>query len=78
MDEASLGLSRQLLINGVNDSLTKAYYSYMVDMAVIFGAERNRAETELRESLDFEISLANVSALRLRFENVAQREHVRS
>lgn len=62
MDEATLGLSRQLLIGGLNDSLTKAYYDYMVDMAVIFGAEQSRAETELRESLNFEISLANVSA----------------
>lgn len=62
LDEATLGLSRQLLIGGLNDSLTKAYYDYMVDMAVIFGAEKSRAETELRESLNFEISLANVSA----------------
>lgn len=61
MDEASLGLSRELLIGGLNNSLTEAYYSYMVDIAVIFGAEQNRAETELRESLNFEISLANVS-----------------
>lgn len=60
LDEASLGLSRQLLIGGMNDSLTKAYYEYMVDMAVIFGAEKIRAKTELHDSLQFEINLANV------------------
>lgn len=39
----------------------KAYYEYMVDIAVMFGADRMRAERELGESLDFEIALANVS-----------------
>lgn len=39
----------------------KAYYDYMIDIAVEFGAERDRATRELRESLDFEIKLANVS-----------------
>lgn len=39
----------------------RAYYDYMVDMAVLFGAERTRAVNELRESLQFEIDLANVS-----------------
>ena len=33
----------------------------MVDIAVILGANRSRAENELKESLEFEIKLANVS-----------------
>lgn len=33
----------------------------MVDVAVILGADRNRAERELKESLTFEMQLANVS-----------------
>jgi predicted metalloendopeptidase len=33
----------------------------MVDIAVLFGADRQRAVKELRESLDFEISLAKIS-----------------
>lgn len=32
----------------------------MVDIAVIYGAERSRAERELMESLEFEMKLANV------------------
>lgn len=33
----------------------------MVDIAVILGADPDRARKELRESLEFEIKLANVS-----------------
>lgn len=33
----------------------------MVDIAVLFGADKDRATQELKESLDFEIKLANVS-----------------
>lgn len=45
----------------MDDKIVKAYYNYMVDIAAIYGAERDRAERELLESLEFEIALANVS-----------------
>lgn len=32
----------------------------MVDNAVIFGADRKRAEEEMKDALEFEIKLANV------------------
>lgn len=35
----------------------------MVDMAVIYGANRKRAEREVMESLEFEMKLANVSII---------------
>jgi hypothetical protein len=35
----------------------------MVDIAVLYGAERSRAEKELKESLAFEAALANVKFL---------------
>jgi len=35
-----------------------------VDIAVLMGAERQRAEKELKESLMFEMKLANVSRIR--------------
>lgn len=60
-----MGLSREYLSKGFEDKIVKAYYEYMVDMAVIYGADRSRAERELKESLEFEMKLANVSTLQL-------------
>lgn len=37
----------------------------MVDISVLFGADRDRATKELKESLEFEIKLANVSKTKL-------------
>lgn len=63
VDQASLGLSREYLNRGFSDKLVQAYYEYMVDIAVLLGAERPRAEVELKDSLEFEMKLANVSTL---------------
>lgn len=52
------------MIKGLEDKIVKAYYEYMVDMAVIYGADRPRAERELMESLEFEMALANVKYLK--------------
>ena len=41
-----------------------SYYNYMVNVAVLLGAERSVAESELRESLKFEIELAQASQAR--------------
>lgn len=61
IDQAALGLSREYLSKGFDDKIVKAYYEYMIDIAVIYGAERSRAERELKESIEFEMKLANVS-----------------
>ncbi|XP_015116946.1 neprilysin-2 isoform X2 [Diachasma alloeum] len=61
LDQASLGLSREYLSKGLDDKIVKAYYSYMVDIAVILGAKREFAEKQLLQSLKFEIKLANIS-----------------
>lgn len=61
LDQASLGLRREYLTKGFNDKLVSAYYNYMVDIAVKLGADRDRATRELKESLEFEIALANIS-----------------
>lgn len=62
LDQASLSLSREYLVKGMEEKLVAALYSYMVDIAVMFGADRDRAQKELKESLEFEIKLANVSS----------------
>ncbi|KAI8129853.1 hypothetical protein FF38_13123 [Lucilia cuprina] len=61
LDQSSIGLSREYLVKGFNETLVSAYYDYMVDMAVLFGAEKETAKKELRESLQFEMDLANIS-----------------
>lgn len=61
MDEPSQELSRENLINGLDDDSVEAYYKFMVENAVIFGANRTRAEEEMKEVLELEIRLANVS-----------------
>ncbi|XP_076162841.1 M13 family metallopeptidase neprilysin 2 isoform X3 [Ptiloglossa arizonensis] len=61
LDQASLGLSREYLSKGLDDKIVQAYYSYMVDIAAILGADKTRAKTELKESLEFEMELANIS-----------------
>lgn len=40
----------------------------MVDLAVIFGADQSIAKREVREVLDFEIKLANVSILKINLQ----------
>ncbi|KAG4071253.1 hypothetical protein HA402_003957 [Bradysia odoriphaga] len=61
VDQPSFGLNLEFLIKGVEDKIVKAYYDYMVDTAVIYGADRKVAEAELLEALEFEIALANIS-----------------
>ncbi|RZF35772.1 hypothetical protein LSTR_LSTR012070 [Laodelphax striatellus] len=61
LDQASLGMGQEYLIKGLKDKLVAAYYNYMVDIAVLFGADKKIAKTELRKSVEFEINLANIS-----------------
>lgn len=61
IDQSAIGLSREFLVKGLNDTLVLAYFDYMVDVAVLFGAKREVALKELGESLQFEIDLANIS-----------------
>ena len=60
-----LGLANKYLSKGLDDKIVKAYYNYMVDLAVMLGANKEKAESELLGSLNFEIALANVSNLLL-------------
>lgn len=65
MDEASLEFSRESFIKGFEDELVQSYYSYMVDIAVLIGADRLSAEVELKKAVAFEIELAKVKFERL-------------
>ncbi|MPC12879.1 Membrane metallo-endopeptidase-like 1 [Portunus trituberculatus] len=62
IDQPPLGMpSRKYLLKGFNNSDVQAYYNYQISMAVLLGADRARAERELKESLEFEIEIANYS-----------------
>lgn len=50
------------LIAGRNETRVERYYQYMVNMAVLFGANRSTAEKDMSKVLQFEMSLArNIS-----------------
>ncbi|GJQ69916.1 Nep2 [Trypoxylus dichotomus] len=61
IDEADLAVDRPYLTVNDEDEIVQAYYSYMVDVAVIFGANEAIAKEELWKSLKFEMELANMS-----------------
>ncbi|XP_033212282.1 neprilysin-2-like [Belonocnema kinseyi] len=61
IDQPLLLIDRASLSNGFKDNYIKAYYNYMVDVAVSFGADKAIAEKELKETLEFEMLLANIS-----------------
>ena len=52
---------RQFLLEPRNSTLLKAYEQYATDLAVLMGADRATAETEIKAMVDFEVSIAPVS-----------------
>lgn len=68
-------MSREFLLRGFNDSVVQAYYDYMVDMAVIFGADKDTAKEELLDVLWFEMNLANVSSKKKKFNFIIDLTH---
>ena len=65
MDRAAFSLHRKYLVEGLSNERVQAYFSYMVDVAVILGANKNQAENQLSDVLKFEIEMAKVSNLKL-------------
>lgn len=63
-------LGREYLVAGWENDAVKAYHKFIVDNAVVFGADRKRAEEELKDVIDFEIKLANVCELFFSFWNL--------
>eukprot|EP00095_Tigriopus_kingsejongensis_P002953 snap_masked-scaffold243_size241480-processed-gene-1.14 protein:Tk02953 transcript:snap_masked-scaffold243_size241480-processed-gene-1.14-mRNA-1 annotation:"PREDICTED: neprilysin-2-like" len=62
LDQPMLGLSREYLIEGLEDQHVKAYFKYMQDITELMGADRNASEAELKDVLLFEMELAQISA----------------
>ena len=69
IDQFHPGLNREYLIKGLDDKDVKAYYDFMVNIAVLLGAERERAELEMKEALRLELKLAEFSLPREKRRN---------
>ena len=62
IDQMPLGLpSRDYFLHEDSQGDLEAYHNYMTDVAVILGANRSEAETQLWDIIEFETKLANVS-----------------
>lgn len=63
IDQGTLGVpDRKYLLKGTNDTVVKAYLETMVDIAIALGAkDKDQVEKEMKQVLNFEIQLANVS-----------------
>ena len=58
----SLGLpSREYYLKQRNDSIILAYERFAVDVATLLGADAAEAQSQMKDMVDFEIKLANVS-----------------
>lgn len=50
----------KLLKKGMNETLVKAYFEYLVDIAVLYGADRSQAVKDMKQYLEFRIEQAKV------------------
>ena len=55
--------SRDYFLKGRDDSILMGYQQFAVDVAVLLGATKDRAQEEMRDVVDFEIQLANVKII---------------
>lgn len=55
--------SREYYMKSSKDLM--AYHRYMTQIAILLGADKETAATEMQDVIDFEVSLANVSDCRL-------------
>jgi hypothetical protein len=51
---------REYLLKGLDDKAVKAYLEYQIDLAILLGADRERATKEQTLAVQFEINLAEV------------------
>ncbi|ESO88297.1 hypothetical protein LOTGIDRAFT_219386 [Lottia gigantea] len=61
-DQSSFGLpGRDYFLHDRNDSMLKAYEEVAIKVAVLMGADPSTAESDMKDMVDFEIQLANIS-----------------
>ena len=75
LDQPRLRLKRKYMMKGKMDvdatarplrlnMYTQAYLSYMTDVAVLLGADKKEADKQMREVLEFEVKLLNITVSR--------------
>ncbi|CAG0902422.1 unnamed protein product [Cyprideis torosa] len=72
LDQPSLGMGRKCFARGKDDADVKVYLNFMTAIAVELGAERDEAEKELKDSLDFEINLSRILVSEEKRRNISQ------
>merc|ERR1719370_1749364 len=60
IDQPNLGLSREYLMEGKEAKSVIAYLNFMVDIAVLLGADQTLAEKDMSEVLDLELQVAEI------------------
>merc|ERR1711990_327388 len=60
IDQPKLGLSREYLMEGKEAKSVNAYLNFMVDIAVLLGADQTLAEKDMSEVLDLELQVAEI------------------
>lgn len=61
LDQPGLGMAREYLMKGIGEPDVQAYFEYMMDVAMLLGAEPEAAKEEMMEVLRFEMAIANIS-----------------
>uniref|UniRef100_A0A1B6MRS1 Peptidase M13 N-terminal domain-containing protein n=1 Tax=Graphocephala atropunctata TaxID=36148 RepID=A0A1B6MRS1_9HEMI len=60
LDQPTLGLEPEFLLKGPTEPVVMAYYEFMVDTAVLFGAKKNYAAIKMVDCLFLEIEIAKI------------------
>ncbi|XP_055352436.1 membrane metallo-endopeptidase-like 1 isoform X2 [Paramacrobiotus metropolitanus] len=65
IDQPGVGMpSTEYMLRGEDDRYVKAYYTFMVETAVLLGADRSVAERDFSDVLHFEIAIAQTKTPR--------------
>ncbi|XP_016836925.1 neprilysin-2 [Nasonia vitripennis] len=59
---ATTRVSPTYLLDGPSGKIPNAYYDYMVDIAVMLGADKDFATKDMQKCLDFEVELFNIQS----------------
>lgn len=67
-----MDIEKDNLLGGLEDSVVKGYYNYMIDLAELFGADRATAEDDVRNMINFKAELAKVRLCKIWYVDVSK------